>query len=123
MEQLNLFGNASLSALLAELQREHRFCYHLREKDECPAYQVIRSDKGKYIQLCVFMRKKDGAERIIAKSVYLGRTDRGTYTICHFDAKCLPHLIDCAAKNLLLECFVNQTEIIDDLEEKHNLPF
>lgn len=119
MEQMSLFGNVFLSDLYTELQNEHSFCYHLREKDEFPNYEVIRSDKNRIIQLCVLSRKNDGAERILAKSVYLERTKRNTYTICFFDWKCLPHLIDRDGKNLLLKCFINQTEIVDDLEENH----
>ena len=118
-EQISFFGILFLSELYAELQNEHSFCYHLREKDEFPAYEVIRSDKNRIIQLCVFSRKNNGAERILAKGVYLERTGRGTYTICHFDAKCLSHLIDRNEKNLLLKCFIQQTEIIDDMEGNH----
>lgn len=117
MEQLNIFGNTLLSTILTEIQQVHQFCYHIREKEEQPEYKIIKNNKNKNIQLCVFTRKKEGTEQIIAKSVYLKKTDNETYKICHFNAKCLPSLIDCRSKNILLECFVNQTEIIDDLEE------
>lgn len=115
--QFSLFGNVKISEILSEIQAIHKAFYYLCKDEEDKDYQVYRYPDGD-ILLCVYRKKqsdKETREKILAKAVYLAKTKNGTYVVNHFDTAVLSGLVDCRSKNLLLECFVNRVEIIDDL--------
>lgn len=116
--QFSLFGNVKISEILSEIQAIHKAFWYLRKDEEDKDYQVCRYSDGD-ILLCVYRKKqadKETREKILAKAVYLAKTKNGTYVVNHFNTAVLSGLVDCRSKNLLLECFVNRTELIDDLE-------
>lgn len=115
--QFSLFGNVKISEILSEIQAIHKAFWYLRKDEEDKDYQVYRYSDGD-ILLCVYRKKqadKETREKILAKAVYLAKTKNGTYVVNHFNTAVLSGLVDCRSKNLLLECFVNRTELIDDL--------
>lgn len=116
-EQLSLFGNVCISQLLLSLNNIHKFSYHCYSDIEEPEYCVYRYKDGD-ILLCVykkFLSDTNINERIISKSVYLKRQYNGMYLIAHFDRTVLAGLIDYRSYDILLDCFINRTELIDDL--------
>jgi len=116
--QFSLFGNETISNLLAALTSWHKAFYYLRSNEEEPEYKTYRY-KGGDILLCVYKRNgadSDTKEKILAKAVYLSKTKNGTFTISHFDKDVLCGIVDCRSKNILLDCFVERTELIDDLD-------
>ena len=117
--QYSMFGNETISALLDEINSRHKAFYYLIEKEQEYSYSVYRYGDGD-ILLCVYRKNCTDEcvnEKIIAKSVYLGKTNNGTYIVRNFNSDCLEGLVDCRSKHILLDCFVNKTELIDDLGE------
>ena len=116
-EQLSLFGNTTTSQILEALNKQHKAWYYNYSEVEEPEYKVHRYKDGD-ILLCVYKKKgADGesGEKILAKGVFLARENSGVYRIAHFDRAVLAHLIDRREYDIVLDCFINQTDIIDDL--------
>lgn len=116
-EQLSLFGNTTTSQILEALNKQHKAWYYNYSDTQEPDYKVHRYKDGD-ILLCVYKKNgTDGAsgEKIIAKGVFLAKENNGTYKIAHFDRAVLAHLIDWREYHIILDCFINRTEIIDDL--------
>lgn len=117
-EQLSLFGNDTISRLLGELNQQHKAWYYLYKDEQEPEYKVHRYHDGD-IYLGVFRKgntDKESREKILAKGVYLKRNNNGTYCVAHFDREVLENLIDYCSYSTILDLFVNQTELIDDLK-------
>lgn len=116
MTQLSMLGNILISDIFKDLNMKHKASYHPDEKDE---YEVHRYHNGD-ILLGVYYKGKedtDSKERILSKSVYFGKTNNGTYLVHFFDTSVLGGLVDWRSSNILLECYIHRTEIIDDLKE------
>ncbi|MDY4159891.1 MAG: hypothetical protein SOY02_06625 [Candidatus Onthovivens sp.] len=116
-EQLSLFGNVYISQLLLSLNNIHKYSYHCYSDIEEPEYCVYRYKDGD-ILLCVYKKSLSDTitkERIISKSVYLKLQYNGMYLIAHFDRTVLAGLIDFRCYDILLDCFIKRTELIDDL--------
>ena len=116
-EQLSLFGNTTTSQILEALNKQHKAWYYNYSDIEEPEYKVHRYKDGD-ILLCVYRKSgtyRASGEKILAKSVFLARENNGMYRIAHFDRDVLAHLIDCREYHIILDCFINRTEIIDDL--------
>lgn len=117
-EQLSMFGNVCISQLLLSLNNIHKFSYHCYSDIEEPEYSVFRYNDGD-ILLCVYKKSlSDGVtrEKIISKSVYLKRQHNGLYFIAFFDRNVLASLIDYRSYDIFLDCYINRTELIDDLD-------
>lgn len=116
MTQLSMLGNVLMSDILKELNMKHKASYRPDEKDE---YEVHRYHDGDILLGVYFKVKEDkeSKERILSKSVYFGKTKNGTYLVHFFDPSVLGGLVDWRSSNILLECYVRRTEIIDDLKE------
>lgn len=116
-EQLSLFGNVYISQLLLFLNNIHKFSYHCYSDIEESEYSVFRYKDGD-ILLCVYNKSlSDGVtcEKIISKSVYLKRQFNGLFFIAFFDRNVLSGLIDYRSYDILLDCYVNRIELVDDL--------
>lgn len=116
MIQLSMIGNVLMSDILKELNMKHKASYRPDEKDE---YEVHRYHDGDILLGVYFKGKEDkeSKEKILSKSVYFGKTKKGTYLVHFFDPSVLGGLVDWRSSNILLECYVHRTEIIDDLKE------
>ena len=116
MTQLSMLGNILMSDILKELNMKHKASYNPGEEDE---YKVHRYHDGDILLGVYFKVKEDkeSKERILSKSVYFGKTKNGTYLVHFFDPSVLGGLVDWRSSNILLECYVHRTEIIDDLKE------
>ena len=113
--QLSLFGNVLLSSILDELngiwsQRRHYY------PNQSSKYEMHKYHGGNLL-FAIYNNKKDGesGEQIIARAVYFDKQNNGSYKVCHFDSDCLGGIVDKRESNLLLNAFVNQTEIVNDL--------
>lgn len=116
MTQLSMLGNVLMSDILKALNMRHKAQHRQDEEDE---YKVHRYHDGD-ILLGVYFKgeeDKESRERILSKSVYFGKTKNGTYLVHFFDPSVLGGLVDWRSSNILLECYVRRTEIIDDLKE------
>ncbi len=113
--QLSLFGNVLLSSILDELNGiwSQRRQYY---PDQSPEYEMHKYHGGDLL-FAIYYKKKDGksGERIIARAVYFDKQDNGSYKVAHFDSDCLGGLVDNRDGNLLLNTFIKQTEIVNDL--------
>ena len=117
-EQLSMFGNVCISQLLLSLNNIHKFSYHCYSDVEEPEYTVFRYKDGD-ILLCVYKKSLSDSttqEKIIAKSVYLKRQHNGLYLIAFFDRSVLASLIDYLSYDILLDCYINRIELLDDLD-------
>lgn len=116
MTQLSMLGNVLMSDILNELNMRHKAQHRQDEKGE---YEVHRYHDGDILLGVFFKDKEDkeSRERILSKSVYFGKTKNGTYLVNFFDTKVLGGLVDWRTPEILLECYVRRTEIIDDLKE------
>lgn len=117
-EQLSMFGNFCISQLLLSLNNIHKFSYHCYSDIEEPEYSVYRYKDGD-ILLCVYKKSLSDSntnEKIISKSVYLKRQYNGMYLVAFFDRTVLPGLIDYRSYDILLDCYINRIELIDDLD-------
>ena len=116
MTQLSMLGNVLMSDILKELNMKHKASYRPDEKDE---YEVHRYHDGDILLGVFFKGKEDkeSRERILSKCVYFGKTKHGRYLVHFFDGKVLGGLVDYRSTNILLDCYVRRTEIIDDLKE------
>ena len=116
MTQLSMLGNILMSDILKELNMKHKASYNPGEESE---YKVYRYHDGDILLGVFFKGKEDkeSRERILSKSVYFGKTKNGTYLVHFFDPSVLGGLVDWRSSNILLDCYVRRTEIIDDLKE------
>lgn len=111
--QLSLFGNVLLSSIIDELNGIRRRCC----SDQSSKYKMFKYHNGDLLFASYYKKERDeNSVRIIVRAVYFEKQNNGSYKVAHFNSDCLGGLIDNRDGNLLLNAFIKQTEIVNDLQ-------